>query len=526
MRLVRLAGLVLLASAACGFPRPADVKAEEGDFTVTLASPRVRVVEGAIAAVGVTLGRNVFTDAVKVTIAGLPAGVTVDPLTIEGDTGTLTLHAAADATQGDAALTVTATGGTRSHDTPFSLLAMGPSGTLDRSFSSGGMLSTPPAGQGAGVVIQPDGKMIIVGTTMRATQDILVARYLSDGSLDPGFSGGVVAFDATTMQDAGAAVALQPDGKIVVAGTFSSGGGDSHGLVVRLNASGSPDTDFGTLGVVRLELNAVGAPMATMLRAVAVQPDGGIVVAGRAMATATDFDAVVARLAPTGVLDVSFGNRGRTKGPFGPGANMFAALALQADGRIVAAGSGSPSSGSPIVAALARFDTGGGLDNSFSADGILTINKGDALHGVSVEPDGKIIAVGLKDIGICLVRMNSDGSPDVGLGTDGVKLVMLGSETSGGATGSGGFALQPDGKFVISGSVLNGTTFDAVVARFGTSGVLDLGFAGGFLMYRLDALNFFLSIALDSDGRIVSTGFTGSSFDPAGQKVLLARFWP
>ena len=135
-----------------------------------------------------------------------------------------------------------------------------------------------------------------------------MVRLLPTGAPDPSFSGGVVAFDATTLYDTGNAVALQSDGKIVVAGVVSSGGNDSHGLVVRFNADGSPDLGFGTGGHVQLDLNAAGAPKFTALNAVAVQPDGGIVVAGRTEdgVTTTNIDAVVARLAPTGALDSSF----------------------------------------------------------------------------------------------------------------------------------------------------------------------------------------------------------------------------
>jgi hypothetical protein len=163
--------------------------------------------------IGITLRRNEFPDAVTVTVAGLPAGVTADPLTIDADTGTLVLHAATGATQGDAVLAVTATTKGRFHEVPLSLLTMGPPGTLDRSFGAGGMVSGSLVGQGDAVVIQQDGKVLIAGfvVTENGAND-MVARFLPDGAIDTSFSGGMAILVPTLI--ARPAVALQPDGKI------------------------------------------------------------------------------------------------------------------------------------------------------------------------------------------------------------------------------------------------------------------------------------------------------------------------
>jgi uncharacterized delta-60 repeat protein len=540
LRIAALLGFI----CACGFPPPPDVGGDAGpplgDFAVSVASPRVRIAEGTSATVGVTIDRNAFTEAVTVTVGGLPAGVTVNPLMITADTGTLTLSVAGGATQGDAALTVTATGGTRSHEVPLSLLAMGQPGTLDKSFSAAGTLLTPPTGLGFAMVIQPDGKIVVAGHTAGATPKVLVARFLPSGALDPAFAGGVVTL-ASGNNDFGAAVALQPDAKIVVAGATTPGDLNArHGLIVRFNADGTTDLGFGTGGRVELGLGPSEAAF-TNLRAVVVQPDGGIVVAGIASVVDGDFDAVVARLAPGGGLDNSFGiGNGRIQLPLGPGIDGFAALGLQPDGRIVAFG--TTEQGSANIATFVRLTSAGLPDSTFGADGKILIDSWEArdatgyLWGASVafQPDGKIVAAGSAFSGTgdnaCLVRLNgSEGSRDTGFGPDGVKVVSL---TPGRFDRVIGLALQPDGKLVLGGSVpiaASSSNFDAVVARFGSSGLLDLGFGTGGITAReiateVNAIDQPRAIALDADGRIVTAGFFLSAPDP--EKLLLARFWP
>jgi len=540
--------LLSLVICACSFPRPPEIvddaqlpSPDAGpiatDFAVTLASPRVRIVEGTSATVEVTIGRNEFTEPVTVTVGGLPAGVTVSPLTIAADSGTLTLDVAAGATQGDAALTVTATGGARAHDAALSLLAMGLPGTLDKSFATGGILMTPPTGFGTAMVIQPDGKIVIAGHTTGTTPDLLVARFLPGGALDPAFAGGVVTLASPGMNDRANAMTLQPDGKIVVVGeTFATDENARSGLVARFKTDGIPDPAFGTGGRVELDLSAAGH--FNRAKAVAVQADGGIVVAG-IYELGGSFDPVVARLAPGGGLDNSFGMNGRVRVPLGSGIDGFAALRVQSDGRILAVG--TTSSGTTDLVTLVRLTSGGLLDSTFDSDGKLLINGweiGDPIDdwqtAIAFQPDGKIVVAGSAWSGAgfdaCLLRVNSnDGSPDAGFGTNGVKVVSL---APGHLDRLTGLALQPDGKLVLGGSVpiaAGSTNYDAVAARFSSEGVLDFGFgAGGIATHELggdvNATDQPRAIALDADGRIVTGGFSLAA--PGPEQLLLARFWP
>ena len=151
---------------------------------------------------------------------------------------------------------------------------------------------------------------------------------------------------------------------------------------------------------------------------------------------------------------------------------------------------------------------------------------------VKVQADGKIVAAGGASAGggsdACLVRLNgNDGSLDTGFGSSGVKVVSLGS---GNVDFVNALAIQADGKFVIGGGTLNGgANTDSFVARFGTDALLDLGFAGGFVPHEIsdtvDSIDQLQGIALDADGRIVASGFYFSGPNNL-EKVIVARFWP
>jgi len=189
-----------------------------------------------------------------------------------------------------------------------------------------------------------------------------------------------------------------------------------------------------------------------------------------------------------------------------------------------------------------RLTSAGLLDNTFDSDGKISIdvwdvgNAPDYEWGASMafQPDGKIVVAGsawsATGQDACLVRLNgSDGSRDAGFGINGVKVVSL---APGHYDRVIGLALQPDGKFVLGGSVpiaAGSSNFDAVVARFGSSGVLDLGFGTGGVTTRelggdIKAIDQPRAIALDADGRIVTAGFFLNA--PGPEMLLLARFWP
>lgn len=520
-RLFQLAIISGVMSSACGFPRPVDLPensggdADAGDFALALDTSRVHLRDGATAAVGIRLMRNEAPEPVTVTVAALPTGVTADPLTIDADAGRLILHSAPDATQGEATLIITAIGATHSHDVNLSLLAMGPPGTADESFGASGT-SDLGFGHGQDVALQSDGKILlseVVGASGTALK-FAVARYLPNGTADASFSGGNVLLEEAPDVTTRANVAVQPDGKIVVIST--SGQSNAQATVTRLNSDGTFDDSFGSGGNRTF---AVGAAQFTELMAVVVEPDNRIVLGGDA-----DRQAFIARLDASGMFDPTFNTTGVTiPAGLAPPA-QFLALALQPDGRIVA--SGSATQGSTTVTSFARFDVTGHLDASFRGSGsvIIDLDTGNNFQNsasVALQQDAKIVAAGgtgnLNPGNGSLVRLlGSDGSLDVTFGIKGAASLAVGQPAF-----ISSMVLQPDGKFIVAGSVQMNGVQKALLARFNADTQLDQSFGNKGWLIGADASEF-RKATLDADGRIVVTGFRIDAQD----QIILSRFWP
>jgi uncharacterized delta-60 repeat protein len=240
----------------------------------------------------------------------------------------------------------------------FAIVRYNVDGTLDTSFGTSGKVVTavgPADDWGNAMLIQPDGKILLAGATMQATNDFAMVRYNPNGTLDASFgASGIVITPIGAASDWGSGVALQPDGKIVFAGQ-SFTGANIDVAVLRYNANGTLDGTFGAGGIV---LTAVG-PGDDYGRAVTVQPDGKIVVAGTAFNGAND-DVLVLRYHPNGTLDASFSGDGIVTTPIGAGNEMVGAVALQSDGRILVGGSSH--NGANLDFALVRYGADGSLD--------------------------------------------------------------------------------------------------------------------------------------------------------------------
>lgn len=245
-------------------------------------------------------------------------------------------------------------------------------GTLDLSFGLGGRTTIPfDLGQddtdsATGVAIAPDGKIVIAGWVDTATSiDFGIVRLSSSGALDPTFDGdgrATVAFDAGgTNQDIGTSVAVQPDGKIVVAGSSDVTGSEFSMSVARLNVDGSLDTTFSTDGRTTI-FTTVGSSSAS---SVLVQPNGSIVLMGwTASISPLGRDFSVVRLTSAGVLDPTFDSDGRVTVDFGAGSSddVGAGLALDSSGRVIAVGGAATTGGRAF--GIARLMPSGALDTT------------------------------------------------------------------------------------------------------------------------------------------------------------------
>src|SRR5262245_9715242 len=267
-----------------------------------------------------------------------------------------------------------------------------PNGTLDPSFGGGdGKVTTDFPGLAAvasSVVVQPDGKIVVAGgafPNFTFLGDIAVVRYNADGSLDTSFGGtGIVITNFGTTGSYAFDVKLQPDGKIVVAGTHfvafqaSEQSSDTNFALVRYNPDGSLDTGFGNLGgAVSTDFNGGNDDAFSLI----VQPDGKLVAVGSAISQADFYDFAAARYNADGTLDGSFDGDGKVRLDFGNhDFDRAHSAALQADGKIVAAGFTIYDGGLSQPFALARWNADGTLDGSFDGDGKAEIDFGSFLQ--------------------------------------------------------------------------------------------------------------------------------------------------
>ena len=379
-------------------------------------------------------------------------------------------------------------------------------GDLDPTFGSGGIVLTSGLTSGGvsfqlyqawAMAIQPDGKIVVVGEGIRNPPSVLnwdfaVVRYNPDGSLDTSFGGtGIVVTQLSVNFDGATSVAIQADGKIVVAGGR---------YVVRYNPNGSLDTSFNGTGIVT-------TPSVGVL-SLAIQPDGKIVVAGSSINGSTLSIALV-RYNADGSLDTTFNGTGKVITP-GGGATS---VAIQADGKIIAAGESQD--GLPAFT-LVRYHADGTPDTSFNGTGKVSTPVGNARSGASdlaIQPDGKIVAAGYslaahdnwRSADFAVVRYNPGGSLDTSFGGTG-KILIPDSELDYAYS----VAIQPNGKIVVAGSRGN-IAYKSAVVRLNPNGSPDTSFNGTGKVstsfgYAYDHLS---SVAIQADGKIVVAGDTG-----------------
>ena len=385
-------------------------------------------------------------------------------------------------------------------------------GDLDSTFGVGGKVLTDFGNTfdiAEDVVVQPDGKFVVAGVHFpSAGADFALARYNADGTLDTTFgTGGRVTTDFNGGADWARAMALQPDGKIVLAGdsTTPISPTQQDFAVARYNSDGTLDTTFGTGGKV---LTDFGAQFFEGAFAVAIDSAGHIVVAGGTYNPATQRDFAVIRYNADGSLDTTFDGDGRVTTPVSlTNFDIVADVAIQADDRIVVVGFAN----SEI--ATVRYDTGGALDTTFGGTGIVLSTFGAVFsqgNGVVIQPDGKVLVVGTTTVfgngDFALLRYNTDGTPDASFGSGGQVTTDFFANDS-----LTEVALQADGKIVVTGrSVEPGSgADDFAVARYETDGTLDATFGvAGVVQTDMAGGSFddARGIAIQADGKILVVG--------------------
>lgn len=395
-------------------------------------------------------------------------------------------------------------------------------GQLDPAFANGGKATTGISGNddyGHAVAVQPDGKIVVAGQSgVYPVFHSTLARFKSDGNLDQTFGGsGIVVFPLDNNGDGLSAIIFQPDGKIVAAGSVIHNNFTVGLILARFNPNGTLDQAFGNGGSVVFNFGDNAAEG----NAVVLQPDGKIVIVGVSGAGAYSElnDFALARFNSNGTPDQSFGTSGKLKthfaGQYNTGSRATSAV-LQPDGKLVVAGA-YKNEGTPHQFALARYNTGGSLDATFGNGGKITTSFGVDAFGSSVvlQPDGKIVLTGYFDAGrrnhdFALARYNKEGTLDATFGNSGKVVTDLFGASDDIATA---LLLQSDGKLVAAGRTGQYPNFKFGLARYNNDGSFDqeFGNAGKMLTDFGGFSSQSYSAAMQPDGKILLAGYTINS---------------
>ncbi len=336
------------------------------------------------------------------------------------------------------------------------------SGAVDTSFGKDGQVHDQMGGHvgnALSAVVQPDGKILVAGFVVAGfvesdgfgSADFALVRYNKDGSPDPEFgTKGYVRTDFGGSQDVAFAMALQPDGRIVVAGQCLV----QNIAVARYMPDGTLDPSFGAGGKAWTNLHG-GTELAT---AVALQGDGKIVLAGSAWQKSSGFDFAVVRYRPDGRLDTSFGTGGSATFDFDGQEDLAHAIAVQPDGDIVVAG-GNRGPETRANFELVRLHADGSLDSTFGELGRISTDfegRRDEAHALLLQRDGKIVVAGesgrklpATGVDFSLARYLKDGRLDREFGDGGKVLTDIGGRLSLDAVAA--LALQEDGRLLAVG---------------------------------------------------------------------------
>jgi len=388
-------------------------------------------------------------------------------------------------------------------DYDFALARYNIDGSLDTSFGPAGTgkvmtnFSSSSDDRINAVVIDGSGRIVVAGSArVSGRKHFALARYDVNGNLDTSFGSGTGMvttpfYGISLIDDQANAIAVQTDGKIVVAGEVYNGTSYDFALA-RYNVDGSLDTSFNNLslcfpgficnGIQRTDFNSDH----DAVFAVVIRTDGKIVVAGYAdgLIGGVNGDFALARYNTDGSLDTSFGSAGTGKvtTPFYSGSrwiDIARAMLLQTDGKIVVAGKAD--NGTNYDFALARYNADGTLDTSFNNQTLCVIGNPcsgqvvtdfnssyDVAYAVAIQGDDKIVVAGYTyngaDRDFALARYNADGSMDTNFGPVGTGLAV--TDFSGSGDRAYAVALQSDGKIVAAGSTGGGGSITFALARY------------------------------------------------------------
>ncbi len=354
-----------------------------------------------------------------------------------------------------------------------------PNGTVDATFGTNG-LTVFDVGGGEdytqAMTVLPNGKIIVAGGCYLGGSevDFFAACLTEDGQLDASFGNNGIAIIpilAGEAEDIAQAIAIQPDGKIILAGSYGvPGTTDTHTALVRLNENGSLDNTFGTNGIA-FQISTFGDDVAND---VTLLEDGSILTTG--YADVLNQRVIVTKTTPNGFPDVTFGINGIAYYDLNSGSDVGWSIGRHPNGKIMVSGRKGNNPGKTDFMLMAITETGA-LDNSFGINGVATKNQllNDAALDMIFEPSGKIVLAGTSggsllgsnDFSIC--RFNENGTIDATFGTDGVTVSDIASFFSEAAA----VGMQSDGKLIAAGRASD-TNNDFAAVRYFSDPIVEI----------------------------------------------------
>jgi uncharacterized delta-60 repeat protein len=389
---------------------------------------------------------------------------------------------------------------------------------LDTTFGIGGKVTkdfSGPADSVEAITIDSNGKILVAGYAVNAYTDIALARYNSDGVLDPTFGTGGIVTTAIQFYDKAHAITIDSNGKILVAGQ----GRSSDFALVRYNSYGVLDNTFGTGGIVTTDITSYA--YGDKFHDITIDSNGKILAAGY-VDDGSNSNFALIRYNSNGNLDTSFGGGdGIVTTDFGSGDDFGRAMTIDSSGKILVGGYAR--NGSNDDFGLARYNSNGSLDTSFGGgDGKVTTNFGsgnDQGFAMTIDSSGKILVAGYAWNGsnrdFSLARYNSNGSLDTSFGGgDGKVITDFGSGDDEGRA----ITIDGNGKILVSGFASNGTDKDFALARYNSDGTLDTTFDTDGKITKAIGSGYDegYDITIDSSGKILVAGRTQNGINSYG----------
>ncbi|MCB0035867.1 MAG: hypothetical protein KDE51_17670, partial [Anaerolineales bacterium] len=378
------------------------------------------------------------------------------------------------------------------------------------------------------IALQADGKIVAVGVTRadgRSDQDFALVRYLADGTPDPSFSGdGYVRTDfdrITANSDTAKGVVIQSNGNIVVAGEVWSGSDYDIG-VARYDSSGQLDPLFGNDGLVIFDSGVVDS-----VTDVALQSDGSIIVVGYVNNSPNRADLLVVRFTSSVLLDTTFGGGDGYVTTDVEDFDHAYSVAIQNNDRIVVSGMMSAFGGDSDFLVV-RYTAAGTLDTTFSGDGLWALDLGgnELANDVQIQSNGRIIGVGSSSASgyshLAIFRLTGSGGLDSTFSGDGVTVTDSGTQSFIGTSA----IIQGDGHVMVGGYAYVGTGAKRfALARYLTTGVLDNSFSSDGLLVSTFATEYGFGdgLQVQSDGKVVLAG-RGGFYTTDEELFTIARY--